>query len=134
MAGTVLLAARLLIALMFVLSGWAALTNLAGTAAYLGGLGLPLPQLAAPGLGLFELGAALLLAVGLFTRPVAAALAVFALVAGTLGHYGQGADAGSAFLHWQAFLKDVAVAGGLLGFAVHGGGSLSLDAWRSRRT
>jgi len=121
-----LLVGRLLIALMFVSSGYAALSDVDGTAAYFSGLGLPMPMLAAIGTGVFELVAAALLIAGYQTRLAAAALAAFSLAAGFIGHYGQG-DGAMAFWHAQMLLKDIAVAGGLIAFAVHGAGRWSMD-------
>ncbi|MEX0957430.1 MAG: DoxX family protein [Rhizobiaceae bacterium] len=126
--GIFLLLARVLLAAMFLTSGFAALSDIAGTAGYFGGLGLPFPGLTAWGVGLFELAAGVLLILGLLTRPVAALLAAFTLVAGFLGHYGQGDSAMLAFLHQQMFLKDIAVAGGLIVLAIQGAGRFALDA------
>ena len=133
-SGPLLLAARVLLAIMFLVSGWTAVTDLSGTAAYMGELGLPLPSFAALATGLFETAGGLLLVVGLLTRPVALLLAAFSLVATWLGHYGQGADGFAAFMHWQAFLKDVAVAGGLVALAMAGPGPLSADAGLRRKS
>jgi putative oxidoreductase len=128
-----LLVARLMIALMFLASGYGALMDLAGAAAYFGGLGLPVPYLVAIGTGLFEIAAGALLVVGLQTRIVAAALAAFCLFATYVGHYGQGGDPGAVFTHQQMLLKDIAVAGGLILIALYGGGMLSVDAFLARR-
>ena len=125
--GIFLLLARVLLAVMFLASGFAALSDIAGTGGYFGGLGLPYPTLVAWGVGLFEVAAGVLLILGLLTRPVAALLAAFALVAGFLGHYGQGDTAMLAFFHQQMLLKDIAVAGGLIALAIQGAGALSLD-------
>jgi putative oxidoreductase len=124
-----LLAGRSLIALMFFWSGWTALSDIPGTAAYFGSLGFPLPTLVTIGTGVFEIAAPLLLLVGWQTRLAAAALAAFATVASFAGHFGQGEGA-MAFWHTQMLLKDIAVAGGLVAFAVHGAGAWSLDGWR----
>ena len=81
-----------------------------------------------PLLAVVELGGGLLLVAGLATRPVALLLAAFSIAASMIGHYGQGGgDAAFAFLHTQALLKDIAVAGGLVALAVAGAGPLSLD-------
>ena len=37
----------------------------------------------------------------------------------------------AAFMHSQALLKDLAVAGGMILLAIHGPGRLSVDAWRA---
>ncbi|TIT17802.1 MAG: DoxX family protein [Mesorhizobium sp.] len=59
-----LLLSRLLLAALFVPSGFHALADIAGTSGYFAGLGLPLPTLVAWATGLFELIAGLLILVG----------------------------------------------------------------------
>ncbi|MBZ9963356.1 DoxX family protein [Mesorhizobium sp. BR1-1-2] len=123
-----LLLSRLLLAALFVPSGFHALSDIAGTAGYFSGLGLPLPTLAAWGTGLFELIAGLLILVGFQTRVVALLLAAFCIVAGFIGHYGQGGgDAMLALLHSQMLMKDIAIAGGFLALAMAGAGAWSID-------
>ena len=127
-----LLIARILLAVMFLASGWSALSNIAGTSEYFAGLGLGPPTLLAWGVGLFELITGALLVVGFQTRAVAVVLALFTLASTYLGHFGQGGDDPAAvFMHTQALLKDIAVAGGLIALAVQGAGKLSVDGWRS---
>jgi putative oxidoreductase len=123
-----LLLSRLLLAALFVPSGFQALSNIAGTTSYFAGLGIPLPTLAAWGTGLFELIAGLLILVGFQTRIVALLLAAFCIVAGFIGHYGQGGgDPMLAFLHSQMLMKDIAISGGFLALAMVGAGAWSAD-------
>ncbi|MER8467639.1 DoxX family protein [Mesorhizobium sp. M1396] len=123
-----LLLSRLLLAALFVPSGFHALSDIAGTTGYFAGLGLPLPTLAAWGTGLFELVAGLLILVGFQTRIAALLLAAFCIVAGFIGHYGQGGgDAMLAFLHQQMLMKDIATSGGFLALAMAGAGAWSVD-------
>ncbi|MER8571998.1 DoxX family protein [Mesorhizobium sp. M1338] len=123
-----LLLSRLLLAALFVPSGFHALSDIAGTTGYFAGLGLPLPTLAAWGTGLFELVAGLLILVGFQTRIAALLLAAFCIVAGFIGHYGQGGgDAMLAFLHQQMLIKDIATSGGFLALAMAGAGAWSVD-------
>lgn len=123
-----LLLSRLLLAALFVPSGFHALSDIAGTTGYFAGLGLPLPTLAAWGTGLFELIAGLLILVGFQTRIAALLLAAFCIVAGFIGHYGQGGgDAMLAFLHQQMLTKDIAISGGFLALAMAGAGVWSVD-------
>jgi putative oxidoreductase len=124
MADAALLVGRILIALMFVSSGWTALSDIEGVSGYFAGLGLPFPQLVTIGTGVFEIAAPALLVVGYQTRLVAAALAAFSIVATFLGHYGHTEQ---VFMHQQMLLKDIAVAGGLIAYAVFGAGRLSVD-------
>ncbi|AMY03500.1 DoxX family protein [Mesorhizobium ciceri] len=123
-----LLLSRLLLAALFVPSGFHALSDIAGTTGYFAGLGLPLPTLAAWGTGLFELIAGLLILVGFQTRIIALLLAAFSIVAGFIGHYGQGGgDAMLAFLHQQMLMKDIAISGGFVALAMAGAGAWSID-------
>ena len=128
-----LLIARIMIAWMFIASGYGTLMNIPAATAYFAGLGLPLPFLLAIVVGLFEIAAGALLIVGFQTRIVAAVLAVFCLVATWLGHVGQGSDQATVIVNQQMVLKDIAVAGGLLLLALFSGGRLSLDSWLARR-
>jgi putative oxidoreductase len=129
-----LLLARLLIAALFIPAGFETLGDIDGSTAYFAGLGMPLPSIAAWAVGFFELAAGAVVLAGLQTRLVALALAAFALAAGFIGHYGQGADdPAMAFLHRQMLMKDIAIAGGLLALAVIGAGRYSLDAlWQGK--
>ena len=103
-----------------------------GTASYFVGLGLGPGPLLAWGVGIFELAAGALVLIGFLTRPVAVVLALFTLAATYLGHFGQGGDdAAAAFVHNQALLKDLAVAGGMILLAIQGPGRLSVDRWRA---
>jgi len=122
-----LVAGRLLVALMFFYSGWTALADIPGTSAYFAGLGFPFPVPVTVGTGIFEIVVPLLLVVGFQARLAAAALAAFSVVATFTGHFGAGEGA-MAFWHTQMFLKDIAVAGGLIAFAAYGPGAWSLDA------
>jgi putative oxidoreductase len=124
-----LLLSRLLLAALFVPSGFHALTDIAGTSGYFAGLGLPLPTLAAWATGLFELIAALLILVGLKTPIVALLLAGFCIAAAFIGHYGQGGDDPTlTFMHSQMLMKDIALSGGFLALAMAGAGAYSFDA------
>lgn len=131
MRDLLVLAGRVLIAALFVPAGYQTLSNIAGSTAYFDGLDLPLPHLAAWGVGFFELGMGLLILIGLQTRAAAVLVALFAAAAAYAGHFGQGgADLGLVMMHSQMFWKDIAIAGGLLTLAAHGAGAYSLDARR----
>jgi putative oxidoreductase len=127
-----LLISRLLLAALFIPSGYHALADIAGTSGYFAGLGMPLPTLAAWGTGLFELIAGLLVLVGLQTPVVATLVAAFCIVAGSIGHYGQGGDDPTlTFMHQQMLMKDIAIAGGFLAQAMAGAGAWSIDGRRA---
>jgi putative oxidoreductase len=115
--------ARLLLAAIFVLSGWGKIGAYAGTAAYMESAGVPAALL--PLVILVELGGGLALAVGWQARFAALALAGFTLIAAVLFH-GNVADQMQQIM----FLKNVAIAGGLLMVVANGAGAFSLDGRR----
>lgn len=98
---------RILLAIIFIVSGATKLMNVAATEAMITGVGMP-GGLAIP-TGLFELIAGLCIALGLMTRIASILLAGFTLVAALLYHNRLNDPIQSAM-----FLKDVAIAGGML--------------------
>jgi putative oxidoreductase len=113
---------RLLIAAIFLVSGFGKLMAPSGTIGYIASVGLPFPEIAYAGALAAELGGGLLLVLGYRTRLVAAALAVFSVVSALLFHNALG-DQNQLF----HFLKNLAMAGGLLQFIAHGAGAISVD-------
>lgn len=117
------LAARILLAAIFLLSGIGKIADPAGTLGYIQAMGLPFPQLGLVGaIGVEVVGGALLV-LGLYTRWTALALAGFSVVTAVLFH-GNIADQ-NQMIH---LLKNFAMAGGLLQVAAFGAGQLALDA------
>ncbi|MBD9667205.1 putative oxidoreductase [Variovorax beijingensis] len=113
---------RLLMAAIFLISGVGKLMAPGGTIGYIASVGIPLPELAYAGALAMELGGALLLVAGYRTRWVAAALALFSVVSAVIFHNALG-DQNQLF----HFLKNLAMAGGLLQVVAFGAGSFSLD-------
>jgi len=115
------LLARVLLATIFVLSGAAKLADPAGTAAYVASVGLPAPQIAAWGAALLEALGGLALLTGYRARPAALALAAFSVVAALFFH-NNFADQ-NQMIH---FMKNLAIAGGLLQLAITDPGRFAL--------
>ncbi len=115
------LTGRVLLAAIFLLSGIAKLGDPAGTAAYVASTGLPAPTLAAWGAGLLETFGGIALIVGFRTRLFALALAGFSAVAAVFFHSAL-ADQ-NQMIH---FMKNFAIAGGLLQLAAFGPGRFAL--------
>jgi putative oxidoreductase len=118
------LAGRILLAAIFILSGAGKLADPGGTIGYIGAAGLPLAPVAYAGAVAAELGGGLALVLGFRTRIAAAVLALFSLAA-AFSFHSNFADQ-NQLIH---FLKNVAMAGGLLQVVAFGGGRFSLD-WR----
>jgi putative oxidoreductase len=113
---------RLLLAAIFLISGFGKLAAPAATKAYIASGGLPFPDLAYLGAIFVEVGLGLALMAGFRTRAVAAAMAAFTLVTAFAFHFNLGDQ--NQFIH---FLKNLAIVGGLLQVVAFGGGALSLD-------
>lgn len=116
---------RLLLALLFLISGLGKLGAYSGTAAYMASQGVPgalLPVVIATEI----LGAAAII-VGWQTRTVAIVLAGFTLLAAFLFH-NNFADQVQTIM----FMKNISIAGGFLLLAAHGAGAWSLDRRRER--
>lgn len=112
--------ARILMAGIFITAGIGKLTDPEATIDYMQSFGLP-GFLYYPTI-IFEIGAGLMLAYGLFIRGVAFLLAGFTIVSGLLFHRELGDPDQMVML-----LKNMAIAGGLLMFTKHGAASLALD-------
>jgi putative oxidoreductase len=120
-----LLIGRILIAALFLVAAYNKLKGLGGTTAYFTKLGVPGPSIAAPLVAIFELLVGVLILVGFKTRLVALVVAVFVVVAALIAHTNFGD--GNQLNH---FLKNLAIAGGLLALFVSGAGAFSVDAKR----
>jgi len=122
---TLFLVARIMLAVMFLLAGFGKLGNMDGFAGYMASGGIP-AALAWPVVA-FEIIVPLALLVGYQTRLAALALGGFTLMAAIMFHFVP-ADQ----LQMTMFLKNVAIAGGLLLLVAEGPGALSLDARKAK--
>lgn len=113
--------ARVLMALIFILSGLSKLGAADAVRSYMEAMGVP-GALLWPTIA-FEVGAGVLVALGYHTRVIALLLGGFCLVSAAIFHH-QFADQ----LQMIMFLKNISMAGGFLLLAAVGSGSLSLDA------
>jgi putative oxidoreductase len=111
---------RLLLAAIFITAGYGKIGGYAATQGYMEAMGvsgalLPLVIFA-------ELGGGLAILLGLLTRYAALGLAVFSVASAVIFH--SSADQMQQIM----FMKNLAIAGGLLILVANGAGRLSLDA------
>lgn len=121
------LVGRVLIALIFVLSGFGKITGFEGTVGYIASKGLPLPSLAAAAAIVVELGGGILLIVGWKARWAAAAMFVFTAMAALLFHNFWAVPADQMQNTMIHFMKNISMMGGLLYVVVHGAGPLGIE-------
>lgn len=114
-------AARVMMALIFILSGLSKIGAPEATLGYMEAMHLP-GALLWPTI-VFEIGSGALIVLGYRTRIVALLLAGFSLLTAAVFHH-QFADQIQTIM----FLKNIAIAGGFLLLASVGAGGLSLDA------
>jgi putative oxidoreductase len=114
------LVGRVLMAVIFVLSGFQKLTHYANTQQYLEHAGIPGALL--PLVILMELGGGIALVLGAYTRIIAFLLAGFCLLTAVMVHYHPGDQA-----QMINFMKNLAMCGGFLILTAYGAGKLSLD-------
>ena len=114
------LAARFLASAIFISAGFSKLgAGYAGAQGYMASVGLSgelLPLVIA-----LEMGGGLALLLGFQARLAAFALSVFCIVSGVLFH------SGAEPMQQIMFMKNLAMAGGLLAFTLFGAGRMSLD-------
>lgn len=114
------LAGRIMLALIFVMAGIGKISDPAGTMGYMQSMGVP-GLLIWPTIALELLGGVAIV-VGFQTRLVAYALAAFTVVAAAIFHHNF-ADQMQSLM----FMKDIAIAGGLLLLAASGATAFSVD-------
>jgi len=129
----VLLLSRILLAAIFVQSGFGKLLRFEGFAASMAAKGLPLPFLWAIAAVAAEFGGSLCILFGLGTRLIAPLMVVFTAFAAVLGHPFWAADAEHYQAQYINFMKNIAIMGGYLALFVAGPGAISLDGWLRRR-
>jgi putative oxidoreductase len=121
--GALPLIGRILVATIFIMGGIGKLTAPGATQGYIAAMGLPVPIAAYIVSLIVELGGGVLLLLGYRTKIVAAVLAVFCVVTALVFHHALGDQ--NQMIH---FLKNFAMAGGLLQIVAFGPGRLGLDS------
>ena len=125
------LAGRILLALIFVISGYNKLVGFDGTVGYIASKGLPLPQLAAAAAIAIELIGGILLVIGWQTRWAATAIFLFMIPTTLIFHAFWAAPAANLQMETIQFMKNLCIMGGMLYVMAFGAGPFSFDNRKS---
>jgi putative oxidoreductase len=121
------LVGRILVALIFVISGYGKIGGFEGIAGYIGSKGLPFPQVLAALTILLELGGGLLLMLGFKTRWVALLFFLWLIPTTFIFHAFWGLDPKAAQQMQIHFMKNVSIMGAMLLLVAYGPGAYSID-------
>ena len=122
-----LLIARILLVILFVVFGWSKLTGFSGTIAFMVTEGAPLPTVAAVIAVVMELLVGIAIALGFYTRPLAYLLTLYTLATAFIGHHYWTMPDAERIANMINFYKNTSIAGGLLLLCITGPGKYSLD-------
>ena len=124
----VILAARLVLATLFLIFGCRKVRDYSGTVSQMVQVGLPMPVLATVVSIFIELPVAFAVAVGALTRPSAVLLALYSLGTALIGHHYWTVKGADYVDSMEGFYKDLSIMGGFLLLSVTGAGKYSIDA------
>ena len=123
-----ILAARLLLATLFLIFGWRKLRDYSGTVKQIVQLGAPVPAVAAAVAIFMELPVAFAVAVGAFARPSALLLLLYTFGTALIGHHYWTLTGTEQVDSMDGFYKNLSIMGGFLLLYITGAGKYSIDA------
>ena len=118
---------RILLALIFVISGWGKITGFAGTAGYIASKGMPMPEVMAAGAIAVEFLGGLALMAGYKTRWAALVIFLFLIPTTLIFHNPAGLTGQEAQGQMINLMKNLAIMGGMLMLFAFGPGKYSID-------
>ncbi len=118
---------RVLLASIFVYSGFGKIIGFQGTVGYISSAGLPMPQILAVGSIIVEFIGGLALLIGFRARWAALVFVVFLIVITPIFHNFWSAPAAEAMDQQINFIKNIAIVGGMLMVMAFGPGRYSVD-------
>ncbi len=119
---------RVLLALVFVLSGIAKLGAIASTSAHMAAFGIPYPRILVWGAVALELGGGILLIAGFLTRLMGTLFFFYLLALALIFHAYWTVTGAAAHAQHVAFFEHLAMMGGMLYVAAFGAGAYSIDS------
>ena len=123
-----IVAARLLLATLFLIFGWRKLRDFSGTVSQMEQLGAPVPIFTAATATFMELPVAFAVAVGAFARLSAALMFFYTLGTALIGHRYWTMKGTERVDNMDGFYKNLAIMGGFLLLYMTGPGKYSIDA------
>jgi putative oxidoreductase len=123
-----ILAARLLLATLFLIFGCRKLRDYSGTVSQMVQLGVPMPVLAAAAATFMELPVAFAVAIGAFTRFSAVLMFFYTLGTALIGHRYWTLKGTDRVDSMDGFYKNLSIMGGFLLLCTAGAGKYSIDA------
>jgi putative oxidoreductase len=118
---------RVLLAALFIWSGFGKIMNFAGTAGYIAGKGLPMPTVLTAITVLMELGGGLLLLFGWKARWAGVLLALFLIIITPIFHGFWSVPPEQVMMQQINFFKNLSILGGMLMVYAFGPGRYSID-------
>ncbi|MBN3771139.1 DoxX family protein [Burkholderia sp. Ac-20392] len=122
-----LLLARILLVILFIMFGWKKIVDFPGTIAFMGSEGAPAPIISAAISVVMELFVGIAILVGFQTRALALLLALYTIGTGIIGHHYWTMTGGEQINNMIHFYKNIAIAGGLFALCAAGPGRFSID-------
>ena len=119
---------RVLLALIFVLSGIGKLGAIAATSAHMASAGIPYANDLVWGAVALELGGGILLTAGLLTRLIGLAFFFYTLTLAVMFHAYWTMNGAAAHSQYSIFFEHIAIMGGMLYVVAFGAGPHSIDA------
>ena len=123
-----ILAARLLLATLFLIFGWRKLRDFPGTVSQMVQLGVPTPVLAAAVATFMELPVAFAVAIGAFARLSVLLMFFYTLGTALIGHRYWTETGAEQVDSMDSFYKNLSIMGGFLLLYITGAGKYSIDA------
>lgn len=121
------LAGRILISIIFIMSGISKITGFAGTSGWMASKGLPMPDVLLAASIVIELGAAAMIVLGFKARWGAAALFLWMIPVTLVFHNYWTMPAAEQQMQSIMFFKNLGLMGGMLFIMAFGSGALSVD-------
>jgi len=121
------LVGRILLAILFLVSGFDKITGFGNTVGYIASKGLPLPQLGAVIAIVVELGTGILIVIGWQARWAATVLFLFLIPTTFIFHNFWSVEAAQKPMQTLQFMKNLCIMGGVLYIMAFGAGPLSID-------